>query len=124
MEEINREKELKMKVLSLKQPYAELILQGKKKIELRLYDEKRQALRLGDTIVFSELPHGREQIQVKVIALLLYPTFNALLRDLPLSLLGYSTDVDWRELAKSMYTHYTKEEELKDGVVGIRIELV
>ncbi|MEK6890851.1 MAG: ASCH domain-containing protein [Nanoarchaeota archaeon] len=35
MEEINREKELKMKVLSLKQPYAELILQGKKKIELR-----------------------------------------------------------------------------------------
>lgn len=34
MEEMNKDK-LKLKALSLKQPYAELILQGKKKIELR-----------------------------------------------------------------------------------------
>ena len=33
-------KEVKMKVLSLKQPYAELILLGKKKIELRKWNTK------------------------------------------------------------------------------------
>ncbi len=48
-----------------KEPF-EMIKSGKKKIEIRLNDEKRQKLKIGDTIVFSKLPDCKDKIEVKV----------------------------------------------------------
>ena len=38
-------------------PFA-MIAEGRKTIELRLYDEKRQGISLGDTIVFKNTENG------------------------------------------------------------------
>ena len=47
----------------------EKIKNGTKTIEFRLYDEKRQNLRVGDKIEFSKLPDLKEKITVKVLGL-------------------------------------------------------
>lgn len=45
----------------------ERITSGVKKTEIRVNDEKRKKVRIGDTIVFSKRPEEKEKIKVKVI---------------------------------------------------------
>ena len=44
----------------------EMIKSGQKTIELRLYDEKRQLVNIGDEIVFTNMVTG-ETLQTKVL---------------------------------------------------------
>jgi ASC-1-like (ASCH) protein len=97
---------------------------GKKKIEIRLFDEKRQGLHLGDIITFSKLPDLRERLRVKVTGLLRYRTFEELVRDYPMHYFGYSDDDNKQDLIASIYRIYTKEQEQKYGVLGIRVEVM
>jgi ASC-1-like (ASCH) protein len=55
-----------MKLLEL--PFKH-ISKGVKTLELRLYDRKRKALKLGDTIRFSKLPNLTETVIVKITGL-------------------------------------------------------
>ena len=106
----------------LEQPF-ERISKGIKTLELRLYDKKRKALKLGDTIRFSRLPDLTKTVTVKITGLLIYHTFAELLQDLPLSYLGYQ-ESERSSVKKRMCNIYSKEEEAKCGVLGIRIELL
>lgn len=93
---------------------------GVKTLELRLYDEKRQLIKLGDEIEFLKLPDLDESIKMQVMGLLNYKTFADLVQDLPAAYLGYS-ESDKEYLKKSMYEIYSPEEEEKYGVLGIRL---
>jgi len=53
----------------LESPY-EIIASGKKIIEIRLFDEKRQKLHVGDIIEFSKLPDLKDKVKVEIVALL------------------------------------------------------
>jgi ASC-1-like (ASCH) protein len=100
----------------------EKIVNGTKTLEVRLFDEKRQVIRIGDEIEFSKLPDLQEKVRVKVTALLRYRTFAEMFDDLPTALMGYPESK--REyLRTSMYEVYSKEEEDRFGVLGIRMEL-
>ena len=55
------------------------ITSGVKTIESRLYDEKRQAIQLGDTIIFTNRENINQTVPVEVIGLLRYETFHDLL---------------------------------------------
>ena len=59
----------------------ESIANGSKTIELRLYDEKRQQVKVGDEIEFTE---GKRRILTSVIALHRFPSFAELYNTLPL----------------------------------------
>ena len=48
----------------------ERIKNGSKTIEFRLYDEKRQKVKIGDKIEFSKLPDLQEKLLVDVTGLL------------------------------------------------------
>ena len=52
----------------LESPY-ERISSGKKTIEIRIYDEKRQELNVGDIIEFSKLPDLEDKVKVEIVAL-------------------------------------------------------
>ena len=47
----------------------ERIKNGTKTIEFRLYDEKRQQIKVGDKIEFSKLPDLQEKLEVDVMEL-------------------------------------------------------
>ena len=94
---------------------------GTKTIELRLNDEKRQKISVGDEIVFTNL-ENEKQLQVKVIALHLFPSFAELYQSLSLTKCGYAEG----EAAHSddMLAYYPRERELHYGALGIEIELI
>lgn len=99
--------------------YYEAIKDGIKQIELRLYDEKRKEIKLGDTIEILKEPDLKERILVKVIGLLHYESFPMLLRDFDSSILAGST-VSKEELLRDLEVYYPKEKQAKFGVLGIR----
>ena len=99
----------------------ELIKNGSKTIELRLYDEKRQMINVGDIITFENRSDG-EKIQVKVIELHKYPSFEELYKHFNKVSMGYKEDEEANP--KDMELYYSSEEQSKYGVVGIEVELI
>ena len=98
-----------------------LIKAGTKTIELRLYDEKRQQIQVGDIIEFTSRATGEIQL-TKVIAMHIYSCFADLYRDYDKVSLGYSMAEEANP--SDMEKYYSKEEQEKYGVVGIEIELL
>ena len=101
----------------------EQIRSGAKTIELRLYDEKRQAVSAGDTIIFTNLA-DKLQISAKVLKLYIFDSFKELYNNLPLNKCGYAEqDLDSAS-PDDMLAYYPKEKQERYKVVGIEIELI
>lgn len=98
-------------------PFAQ-IQEGTKTIEVRLYDEKRQALSVGDEIEFSLTTDSNQKLHVKILELIHFKTFEELFSAYPPNTFGFEKQEDWTQ----MYRYYTKEQEEKYGVLGIKIE--
>ena len=105
-----------------KDPF-EKIRSGKKTIELRLYDEKRQKVSIGDMIVFDNLSEPGVTISAGVIGIYRFDRFDDLYKSLPLQKCGYSDDEVKTASPDDMLRYYSAEEQRKYGVVGIEIEL-
>ena len=103
-------------------PFA-MIAEGRKTIELRLNDQKRQLIRAGDTIVFSNSGDPERQIRAKVVKLHRFASFDELYRELPLEQCGYLPEELETASPKDMEAYYTPEEQARYGVVGIQLEL-
>ena len=108
--------------MKLQSRYYEYMKRGSKRIELRLYDEKRQKIEIGDTILFLKEPERNEKLLTKVIGLLQYDSFTNLLNDVDISLVADAT-MTKEELLTILEGFYPKEEQEKYGVIGIRIEI-
>lgn len=96
------------------------IADGTKTIELRLNDEKRQQICIGDTIIFN-CTKNNDTITARVKALHKFADFKELYEHLPLEKCGYSAD----ELQNAHYTdmeqYYSKEQIAKYGALGIEL---
>ena len=100
-----------------------MIKSGKKTIELRLYDEKRRRIVVGDTITFTETDTGERQ-RVTVTALHVFSSFDALYRALPLTKCGYTEAELPSASPDDMLAYYSKEQQQKYGVVGIAVAVL
>ena len=94
------------------------IKEGTKTIELRLNDEKRSLLKVGDEIEFTNRDTN-EKLSVDIINLHKYPSFEELYKHFDKVEMGYNKD-DIAE-PKDMEAYYSKEEQNKYGVLGIEI---
>lgn len=101
----------------------EMIKSGAKTIELRLYDEKRRNIQVGDLIEFVSTENVRDVICVKVTDIFVFDLFETLYKSLPLSECGYTTENVANASPDDMNVYYSKEEQSKCGVVGIKIAL-
>ena len=100
----------------------EMIRSGKKTIELRLNDEKRRCIQIGDEIIFQKEPELIYEIYTEIIGLKINKSFKELINTLDIS--QYSDKNETKEkFLKDLYKFYTKEKEEKYGVVGIEIKL-
>ncbi|MBE6944434.1 MAG: ASCH domain-containing protein [Ruminococcaceae bacterium] len=102
------------------QPFS-MIAEGKKTIELRLWDEKRQRISAHDTLIFTNTADPSAVLQCKVKALHLFPDFAELYRELPLDKCGYLPAELETAAPEDMDAYYSKEQQQKYGVVGIEI---
>lgn len=106
--------------LKLQERFFDYIENGTKRIELRLYDEKRRAINLGDEIEFLKLPDLEDKLKVKVCGLLRYSSFSDLFKDFDINILA-DKSMSKEELLDALQEFYTPEEQEKYGVLGIRI---
>ena len=96
--------------MNLEDKYFNLIKEGNKKVEVRLYDVKRRALNIGDIITFNNRKTN-EKIDCLIKDLKQYNSLELLL-----------TEVD--TTSEELLSFYTKEEMDKYGLLAIHIELV
>ena len=94
---------------------------GKKRIEMRLNDEKRQKIQSNDEILFTCTDTG-EKLLCRVVKLHRYTSFEELYACFDKISLGYTQE----EIAKpcDMLAYYSQEEISTFGVVGIEIEVL
>lgn len=107
--------------LKLQPKYFDYINTGTKRIELRLYDEKRQKINIGDTIIFKREPELEINLKAKVIGLLIYNSFDELVKDFNIEILADKT-MTKEELLNDLEEYHTLDKQSKYGVVGIKIE--
>lgn len=111
-------KQYQMKLAT--EPYNN-IASGKKVIESRLFDEKRQQIMIGDQIIFSENDKPENNVTTVVKGLLRYQTFKELFSDHEPSLFGEESR-DF--LLNQIKQFYSDEDEQKYGVIGIRLQIL
>lgn len=92
-----------------------------KTIEMRLNDEKRKKINVGDIIEFTNVS-TLEKICVKVLNLYHYKDFNTLYKNHDKISIGYSKndDID----PSDMLMYYSKEEIKRYGTLAILIEVI
>lgn len=99
----------------------DIVKEGKKDIEVRINDEKRRKLKVGDTLVFLKRPNEDEEIRAKVVGLEYYDFFHNLVDRYDMEriyLSGYSKE----QYLDEMKRFYTMEEQQENGVVAILFE--
>lgn len=106
----------KMKLVSFA---FQLIKNGEKDVEVRLNDDKRQLIKIGDIIEFVNVDNG-ELLKVKVVNLYLFNSFDDLFNYFKHERLGLNED----DTAEIMNKFYTLEEQKKYKALGIQIKLV
>lgn len=97
------------------------IKEGTKTVELRLLDEKRKALRIGDKIIFTNKETG-EKIDVYVKGLFKADNFDTIYEKYSKVEIGYNEGEDAKP--EDMEEYYPKEEIKKYGCLAIEIEKV
>ncbi len=101
-------------------PFAQM-KKGEKYVEMRLYDEKRQLLRVGDCIQFTNAKTG-EVLNVNIVDLQRFSDFFELYRVFDKIAVGYTAEETAK--AEDMYVYYPKEEIEKCGVLAIVVQVV
>lgn len=109
-----------MHTLRVKEKYYNLLKDKKKTIELRLYDEKRQAIKIGDTIEFSDYSKPNDKFLAKVINLHRADNFAALCQKIDCSAAGFAAN---DELLEVLEEFYSSKQQQEYGVVGIEIKI-
>ena len=104
-------------------PYA-YIASGQKSIELRLYDEKRQSIHIGDYIRFTNTEDASQTTLCEVVQLHVFKDFRELYEKLPLLQCGYTPEDVENAHPDDMLTYYSKEKQALYGVVGIELKRI
>ncbi len=120
----HHEKTERKHIMNLAPSPFQMIKEGEKTIELRLYDEKRKSISVGDTITFVNTKDASETLNVRVVDLFVFDSFAELYKKLPLSECGYTKDDIDSASPEDMEEYYSKEKQEQYGVVGIKISLV
>lgn len=107
--------------MNLQPKYFDFIKDGTKRIQLRLYDEKRQSIQIGDIIEFTKSEN--EKFKAEVVGLLRYDSFADLFEDFDISILADSS-MTKQELLEVLGEFYSEEKQAEFGVIGIRIKLI
>lgn len=98
-----------------------MIACGEKTYELRLYDEKRQCIKIGDEIEFVNTK-TQEQLVVCVKNIHMFNSFYELYQELPLRKCGYTEENLVTANPADMEKYYSKEQQAQYGVVAFEIE--
>lgn len=108
--------------MKLQPIYFEKIKSGKKIYEIRLNDEKRQLLKIGDTLTFLKEPDLIEPLQTTIEDLIHFKSFSEMLETLPASKIGFD-NYSKNEIEDIYHEFYSPEKENRFGVLAIKLKI-
>ena len=100
----------------------EWMISGKKKIEIRLYNEKSSKINIGDYITFNILDDDNLKLRVQVTALLRYKNITELLKDIDSELIMYNYPIEQAE--ELLGQIFGIDNVRSHDVIGIKFELI
>ena len=100
-----------------------MIADGRKRYELRLLDEKRRLISVGDTITFT-CTEDERTVLVRVMSLHSFATFADLYAALPLTQCGYTEENVASADPHDMEKYYPPVKQAQYGVLGIEVERI
>ncbi len=109
-----------MHKMKLQPKYFNLIKNGMKNIELRLFDKKRQKIEINDEIIFSDITNPVDNIKVKVTNLYIAENFSELCKKIDYKKAGFESEI---ELTTTLAEFYPIAQQNENNVVGIEIIL-
>ena len=107
--------------MNLQSIYFEKIKNGTKIFEIRLNDEKRQKIKIGDSIIFTNQANQNQSIVATVEDLLHFKSFKQMASSLPLNQVGFE-GFNVNEVEKIYHQFYSTENEKHYGVLAIKIK--
>lgn len=110
-----------MHIMKLQEKYFNYIKNGSKRYEIRLNDEKRRKIKIGDLIEFQKEPLLEDKIIYEVEDLLYFNDFLELTSKLDIKDLASSDDTI-NDLLNSLNTFYSTDDQEKNGVVAIKLK--
>ena len=110
-----------MHKLNVKEKYYNMLKQGTKVIELRLFDDKRKKINIGDVIEFSNNSNIEDTFLAQVVKLHRADNFEVLCHKIDCHNAGFDTN---QELMKVLEEFYSLERQKELGVVGIEIKKI
>jgi len=108
--------------MGLQEKYFNDIKYGTKKIEIRLNDEKRKLLNIGDTLYFLLEPDRKKNVKSKIVSLTRYNNFEDAVNNIPIEYLASINDLK-EEYLNDLNKYYSKDDQEKFGVLAIEIEM-
>lgn len=101
----------------------DMIVSGKKTIEVRLNDEKRRGISMGDIVIFYRKSRITDMCAIMAVGLRHYDNFLQLFSTERLADTG-CMDMTAEQATQSMYKYYTPNQEEMAGVFAIEIKLI
>lgn len=102
--------------MSVQPKYFALLKSGSKRVEFRLFDEKRGRISVGDKVCFVCQNDPTERLPATVSEILHSKNFTDLLNRIPLSLLG---GISKEHQLCDLHNFYNAPDEHKYGVIAI-----
>lgn len=103
----------------------DMVISGKKSIEIRLNDEKRRGISDGDIIIFFRESNITDMCAATVVSARHYNSFLDLFCAERERLVDTGcANMTAEQAAQSMYKYYLSEQEERDGVLAIEIKLL
>ena len=103
--------------MDLENDFFDSIVDGYNFFDYRLYDGNKKNVRAGDLIEYTDSLNADKKVLVEVLEVYKYSTFKVLL-----DFLGIG-GIERNNILKKLSTIYTKEEEKKCGVLGIKFKV-
>ena len=110
-----------MHVMKLEDTYYNLLKSGKKTIELRLFDDKRQKIKLKDQITFFNIKNQNESLKTIVLNLYKAENFEKLCDVIDIFKTGFNSK---EELVKVLLQFYPIQKQIQFGVLGIELKII
>lgn len=100
----------------------DIVKNNSKNVEIRLNDEKRKKLKVGDTLIFLKRPNDDDEIKGIITNLVYFNNFSEVVDYYPMKRI-YLDNYDKEEFIKLLGRFYSDAEVDKYGVVAIEFKL-
>lgn len=101
----------------------DIVKDGIKNVEVRVNDEKRRKLSIGDTLIFLKRPNEDEKIIARVTRLVYFNSFSDVTDNYPMERI-YLSNTSCNDYIELMRKFYNDDEVSKYGVVAIEFEQI